>query len=283
MHLVLLSWIKIKSLNLLEILTGSVGEKLYIGRMSTLLEIVDDLDLFLNVSQVKDYPGAKNGLQVENSGEVKRVVAAVDASEAVLRSCGEESGTLLLVHHGLYWQDMVPVTGYRYRKMKWMLERDMAVYSAHLPLDIHREVGNNVLLAQAIGLREVKEFFGKSGDVLGLIGEWSQNGDALCERVEAAVGGAVHRCGKRSEEPRRVAVITGGAGSEVEWVAAQGVDVFVTGEAPHWAAPLAEELGVELLLGGHYATEVFGVKALAERVSQKFSLPWEFKDFPTGL
>ena len=237
---------------------------------------------YLSLETVADYPQAHNGLQLENGGEVKRIGAAVDACEAVVREAAARGVDFLLVHHGLYWNS-VPLVGGMYRKVRCAVAHNIAVYSAHLPLDVHPEVGNNVLLARALGLEQLEPFLLLKGQAAGLVGRCETGRADLAARLELAVGGKVHVCAGGPERVRRVGVVTGGAGSEVAKAAAEGVDTFITGEGPHWSYTLAEELGVNLLYGGHYATETFGVRALAEHLSLRFDLPWEFIDHPTGL
>src|SRR5207248_444631 len=176
--------------------------------MGSLSEIVSYTDDFLRVHDVGDWDNALNGLQIENSGRITRLGAAVDVSTRVLAEAAKKKVDLLIVHHGLFWPGLQPVTRALRRQLHLAFENDIALYSAHLPLDIHPKVGNNAQL---------------------------------------------------------------------------NIDPCITGEAPHWAAVAAEELGMNLLLGGHYATEVFGVKALAAHLSKKFRIPWEFIDCPTGL
>ena len=159
----------------------------------------------------------------------------------------------------------------------------MAIYSAHLPLDVHPEWGNNACLARALGMAETQPFMDWKGISLGLRAEIEVSRDELVKRVEVAVNGAPHVCPGGPDQIRSIGLVTGGAGSQVAAAAAAGVDTFVTGEGPHWSYPLAEELGVNLIYGGHYATETFGVKALAEALKQQFGVEWEFVDHPTGL
>ena len=118
---------------------------------------------------------------------------------------------------------------------------------------------------------------------MGIRGTWSGTRNELAETLRQALGGAVHICPGGPETIATVGLITGGAGSEVAQVAATGVDTFVTGEGPHWSYPLAEELGLNVFYGGHYATETFGVQSLAQALADKFQLPWSFVDHPTGL
>ena len=251
--------------------------------MAELNEMVAFLDRELNVAAIADYPGAMNGLQLANDGPVGRIVAAVDASLPVIEAAAAGGPGLLIVHHGMFWQGAQPVTAAFYRKLKTAMGAGLAVYSSHLPLDIHPEWGNNILLARAIGLIDPQPFFEQKGVFLGLRGGWTGTRGELAELLRQTLGGAVHVCPGGPEILTSVGLITGGAGSEVAQVAALGVDAFVTGEGPHWSYPLAEELGINVLYGGHYATETSGVQALARFMGRKFHLPWRFVDHPTGL
>lgn len=251
--------------------------------MTLLADLVSFLDHELRIAEIPDYPGAVNGLQLANQGEVRRIVAAVDASLPVIEAAAAGGPALLLVHHGMFWQGAQPVTGPFYRKLKIAMDAGLAVYSAHLPLDVHSEWGNNILLAQAIGLIDPQPFFEWKGIHLGLRGGWQSTRAELIEALEKAVGGKVHVCPGGPDKVSSVGLVTGGAGSEVAKAAATGVDTFISGEGPHWSHPLALELGINLLLGGHYATETFGVRALAAVLGTRFGLPWSFIDQPSGL
>ena len=251
--------------------------------MAELNEMVAFLDRELNVAAIADYPGAMNGLQLANDGAVGRIVAAVDASLPVIEAAAAGGPGLLIVHHGMFWQGAQPVTAAFYRKLKSAMGAGLAVYSSHLPLDVHPEWGNNILLARAIGLVDPVPFFAHNGVLLGVRGSWTGTRNDLADILRKTLGGPVHVCPGGPDAPTTVGVITGGAGGEVAKVAALGVDTFVTGEGPHWSFPLAEELGVNVFYGGHYATETFGVQALAQALARQFHLPWSFLDHPTGL
>lgn len=247
-----------------------------------LQEVVKVADGWLRIREIVDYPQAQNGLQLENSGRVRRLVAAVDACEAVMQIAASQEGTLLLVHHGLFWNPSV-WTGPTYRKLRVAFAADLAVYSAHLPLDVHPEFGNNILLAKQLGLSAIEPVLDFKGMPIGLLGLTEVSREVFADALTTATGARAHVCAGGPSTVRRVVVVTGGAGSEVARVAALGADTFVTGEGPHWSYPLAEELGINVLYGGHYATETLGVRALAERLAERFGVPWEFVDHPTGL
>ena len=253
--------------------------------MADLPLIVSHLEKLLRHPGFPDYPQAFNGLQLENSGKVQRLVAAVDACEAVIAQAAQRRSTLLLVHHGLMWdQHCFAFTGARYRKLRLAMERDLAVFSSHLPLDAHPTLGNAAQLAKAIGLRNPQPFFTFKTESIGMEGELATTFEDLVKRVRTAVGdGPMNLCAAGPKRVKRIGVVTGGAGSEVAEIARSGVDTFITGEGPHWSYTAAEELGLNVIYAGHYATETFGVKALAAHLSKKFCLPWEFIDHPTGL
>lgn len=249
-------------------------------------QISDYLAEGLQIAEIPDYPQALNGLQLANGGgEVKKIVAAVDACLPVVRESIERGADLLLVHHGLFWQGAQRIDGSVYEKLKLAMDAGLAIYSAHIPLDVHAEFGNNALLGRALDLGESETFFPWKGIQLGLryTPSPAMARDTLRDRVAAAVGAPVHLCPGGPETVARVGIITGGAGSEIYAMAEQGVDTFITGEGPHWSYTSAEELGVNLIYGGHYATETFGVKALAAHLAERFAVDWDFVDHPTGL
>ena len=248
-----------------------------------LADAVKYLDELLRTHEVGDFAQALNGLQVENSGGLTRIGAAVDATEAVIREAAQAGVDFLIVHHGLFWSGAQRVTSATYRKTRLMMDADMAIYSAHLPLDIHPEIGNNALLATSIGLQNGVPFFPTAGQNIGLLFEAEVSREVLRDHLARAVGGPVHLAPGGPVLARKVGVVTGGAGGDIVKAAEAGVDTFITGEGPHWSYTAAEELGVNLFYAGHYATETFGVKAAAELVSRRFALPWQFIDHPSGL
>jgi dinuclear metal center YbgI/SA1388 family protein len=257
--------------------------RLNLAMATDLAKIVHYADKLLKTTEFTDWPGAANGLQVQNSGNVMRIAAAVDASLATVRLAIRDKANLLIVHHGLFWSPSHPWTGRRYVLIRELIEADLAVYSSHLPLDAHPTLGNNALLARAIGLRELKPFFFDKGRHLGVRGNLKITRAELQRRLEKATGAPAKLLPGGAEICRRIGIVTGGAGAEMKIAAAEGVDTFITGEGPHWTYALAEDLGLNVFYGGHYATETFGVKALAEHLAKKFRLEWSFLDHPSGL
>jgi dinuclear metal center YbgI/SA1388 family protein len=275
-----------------------------VSRSVPLDELVAHLDRYLRVRDVPDYPGAWNGLQVENHGAIDRIVAAVDASQATIDGVvalldridgdvgfsgdNDRGSPLLLVHHGLFWDGTPSVTGRRYRRLRRLLSHDIALYSAHLPLDLHPDVGNNAVLARELGL----DVRGTFGDHKGTpIGVWGApppavaTRDALARRLADVLGlPAMPRViAGGPEQLERVGIVTGGAGSMTSEAAESGLDTFITGEGAHHTFFDAMEGGVNLIYAGHYATETVGVRALAAHLGRQFDLPFAFHDHPTGL
>jgi dinuclear metal center YbgI/SA1388 family protein len=248
-------------------------------------EVTDYLDALLKIGTTPDAANALNGLQVANSGVVTSVVAAVDASQRTIdRIVSEcELGTLLLVHHGLFWDGLRPVTDRRYRKLSLLINHDSAVYSAHIPLDVHPEFGNNALLARALGILDPTAFDDYHGVPLGASGHLIMSRDRLAGRLTELLSDRVHLIPGGPETTARVGIITGGAGGHIERAAAAGLDTFITGEGAHHTTFDALELNINVLYAGHYATETLGVRALAEHIGDRFGLPWVFHDHPTGL
>lgn len=253
--------------------------------MAELSSLIQKADKWLNIAEIPDYPQALNGLQLEGAGEVKKIVAAVDACLPVIEEACEKEADLLVVHHGLFWQGAQRIEGALYRKLKKAMDRGLAIYSAHIPLDVHPELGNNAGLIRALGIESgVETFFPWKGISVGLSAEVSWSFEECLEKVASAVEAPVHSCAGGPSEVKRIGVITGGAGSEVFDIAATGVDTFITGEGPHWSYTAAEELGINVIYAGHYATETFGVKSLSQRWCDEFpGVTWEFIDHPTGL
>jgi dinuclear metal center YbgI/SA1388 family protein len=250
---------------------------------ASLTQIVRHCDALLRTRDIKDYDGAVNGLQVQNRGTVTRIAAAVDASPATVRKAIAAGADLMIVHHGLFWNRRHPWTGTNYDLLHLLLNNNLAVYSSHLPLDAHPRLGNNVQLCTALGFKKLEPFFNRDGIPLGLQTATRLSRDELALRLAKVVGGRVEVIPGGPKLCRRIGVVTGGAGSELAKAASEGVDTFITGEGPHWTFALAEELVVNVLYAGHYATETFGVKALAAHLARRFGVPWGFIDHPTGL
>jgi dinuclear metal center YbgI/SA1388 family protein len=249
-----------------------------------LRQLVSYLDEYLDIANTPDYPGAENGLQVQNSGSVEKLVACTDACQATIDAAAQSGADLMVVHHGLFWGKGVrPLTDRNYQRIKTLVANDIAVYSAHLPLDAHAEVGNNAELARGIGLDVRGPFAEFEGHAIGLWGELEVSRDELVERLYNLLGSRPFVIPAGPERTERVGVLSGGGAAHIADARREGLDTFITGEGPHHSYFDAQEWRLNVLYGGHYATETLGVKALTAHVASKFELEWEFIDHPTGL
>lgn len=247
-------------------------------------EIAAWADDLLSVDAIEDYPFALNGLQVDGRRKVRRIGAATDACRATIDLAVEARCDLLMVHHGLFWGGARPLVGPLYERLRRLFESGMGLYSVHLPLDAHPEVGNNALLAAEFELREVTPFGTLGGsDGIGVIGTVDASRAELAARAEAACGQRPIVIPGGPERAARLAIISGGAGSRIEAAARAGADTFLTGEGTHHTYHEAMELGINVIYAGHYATETLGVRALARRAAEHFGVEHAFFDVPTGL
>jgi dinuclear metal center YbgI/SA1388 family protein len=256
---------------------------------ATIAEIGRYLDALLRVDEIPDFTGALNGVQVDAESPITRVAAAVDARERTIRGAAEAGANLLLVHHGLFWSGAQPLRGAFLRRIRLLLEHGIAVYSSHLPLDMHPELGNNTLLARELGLVPGAGFARYKTVDIGVSGTGDVPTEELVTRATRFArnhGHEVRTAGPvEGKVTRRWGICTGaGAGQDtLREAVASGLDTLIVGEGPHWTAIDAEEAGLTIIYAGHYATETLGVRALAAQVGAAFNLPWLFLDAPTGL
>jgi len=246
-------------------------------------DVVVYLDSYLQPRLIPDDPRALNGLQVSNSGRLGLIAAAVDACQATIDAAAARGAGLLVVHHGLFWGGLEAVTGLHGRRLRKLIQSDVALYSAHLPLDCHPEVGNNPVLARSLGIQGLVPFGEYEGYRIGVMGELSLRRDHLVSAVARLLETAPRLLATGPEQVSRAAVVTGAGAAYITEAKEAGADTLITGEGPHHSYFDAEELGVNVIYAGHYATETVGVKALAAHLSARFQLPWEFLDHPTGL
>lgn len=246
-------------------------------------KLVRYLDDYLQVKAIEDF--SNNGLQVEGSSQVTRVAFAVDASMAAFAGAQAAGAQMIISHHGLFWGEPIMITGIHRQRLGILFEGDISLYAAHLPLDFHEEVGNNVTLARWLGLEAVAPFGDYKGLPAGTSGLLPEpvSLDEFVAQVERALGEPVVKVWPFGPEAvRRVAISSGGGGFLIDTAAEEKVDVFLTGEMSHRFFHAARELGVNVVYGGHYATETAGLKALADHLATRFELETVFLELPTG-
>ncbi len=246
--------------------------------MPTLAQIVAYCDQRVRVREVRDFPGAFNGLQVANSGRVTKIGAAVDAGSGPFQLAAEAGVNFLIVHHGMFWDGAQPLTGANRTRLQTLLAADCAVYSSHLPLDAHPQIGNNALIAKALGLKVADWGIEYQGTRIAAIVKQAPTRAALLAKLKKLFPRGVTPIEFGPAQPRKLAIISGSGSSCIAHLPAEGVDTLITGELKQSAFNAAQEAGLNLYLCGHYATETFGVKALAAECAKRFRVPWEFLD-----
>jgi dinuclear metal center YbgI/SA1388 family protein len=247
------------------------------------------LDVLLRTTEIPDYPGALNGLQITSRRDVRRIATAVDFSSFTVDETIRAGADLLLVHHGMFWGGAQPLIGPAYERMAKLIANDVAVYSSHLPLDLHPEIGNNVLLAHRLGLTPTGGFARYKTIEVGVSGTSSVSTSALVDRARALAsefGGnaVVTPCGP-DRITRRWGICTG-AGADTDTIREaleRGIDTMIVGEGPHHTAVQARDHGLVIIYAGHYATETLGVRALGERIAGELGIESRFIEAPTGL
>jgi dinuclear metal center YbgI/SA1388 family protein len=207
---------------------------------------------------------------------VSKIVCGVSSSRELFERAGAAGAELVLVHHGLFWRNEPLLVDRRLKgRLEALFAANLSLLAYHLALDAHPELGNNVLLSELLGARREGAFAEIGADAR--LAE-PVTIEVLAERLERATGRAALVFAEGPARIERIAVITGGGGTRLVEAAHQGYDALVTGEPEEPALQTARELGIHFLAGGHYATETFGVKALAGRLADEFSVAWEFLD-----
>ena len=246
-------------------------------------DLVGWLDNYLNIHFYED--ASLNGLQVEGAEEVSKVAFAVDSSLSTLEQAAETGADMLVVHHGLFWGKPLAITGMHKNRVKYLLEKDISLYAAHLPLDAHKEVGNNYGLARILGMTDLQEFAYHKGKPIGVKGVFPNPITLrdLANTLEQELGESVlvHAGGKL--EISTLGIVSGGASWDVVAAANEGLDAFLTGEPKHEVFYEAFERKINALYAGHYMTETVGVKLLEEKLKLEFNVATQFILLPTGL
>ncbi|AXT40387.1 Nif3-like dinuclear metal center hexameric protein [Alteromonas sp. BL110] len=245
----------------------------------TRLELQNYLDGMLRVSEISDY--CPNGLQVEGTNKIEKIVTGVTASQALVNAAIEANADALIVHHGYFWKgEPQAVTGMKKRRLSALLANDLNLFAYHLPLDVHPEFGNNRQLASLLDVQNVSAVSGVKpvGVVMQGNLEEAIEGVALQDKLQQLLGRDVLIEGPVSKPITTLAWCTGGGQGFIEQAVELGVDAFITGEVSEQTVHTAREMGITFFAAGHHATERYGVKSLGEHIEQQFDLPVEFID-----
>lgn len=248
--------------------------------MANLFEIRDYCNDLLSINLFDDY--TPNGLQVQGRAEVKKIVVGVTACQALLEAAVKVNADMILVHHGFFWKGEDPcITGMKHQRIQTLLSHDINLFGYHLPLDAHKEIGNNAQLAKILGLQVTGELEANEKINIGLVGELDQahDGGSLAEHIGLCLGRApLHIASRSNQKIKKVAWVTGGAQNWFEYAARAGCDAFISGEVSEQTFHMAKELDIHYFAAGHHATERYGVQALGKHLAEKFELEYEFID-----
>ena len=248
--------------------------------MVTVKEITKFLNEELDVHNIED--SSCNGLQVENTKEIKKIAFAVDACQETFEKSVEAGCQMLIVHHGIIWDGLKYIKGNTYRKIKFLIEKNLSLYAAHLPLDKHHLYGNNIQLAKLLNLKEIKPFGYYNSITIGFMGETKSTLEEIQNMLKEN-GILTNTLAFGNKEIKKVAIISGGATKELSQAISVGADLYITGEHSHFAYHMAKENKINVIFGGHYETETWGVKALMPLLKEKFNVDVEFIDVPTPI
>ncbi len=248
-----------------------------------LAKLVPFLDAELRLSDFSEDESA-NGLQIEGKAIVRKAGLAVDACEYVFREASKKKIDFLLVHHGLIWGSLKSVRGVMRQRMKTLLDSEISLYACHLPLDWHPVYGNNAQLLKLLSIKKMGEFGKYHGRNISYWGRTTKEYslDEFTARIDKVLNTKTSAV-SFGRKVRTVGVVSGGGWFAINEAEKYGIDTFLTGEPSHSAYTLAEEMKVNLIFAGHYATETLGVKAAGKVLQKRFGLEVEFIDHPTGL
>ncbi len=246
-------------------------------------DLVRWLDRYLAIDSYPDI--SLNGLQVEGAEQVQQVALAVDSSLSTFEQAAELGADLVIVHHGLFWGAPKAVHGMHKRRVQYLLDKDIGLYAAHIPLDAHQEVGNNWGLARLLGMDQLEPFGEWKGMPIGCKGLFPtpMSLRELADQVEQELGESVLVHAGGAMEVSSLGIISGGASWDVVTAAEEGLDAFLTGEPKHEVFYETFERNINALYAGHYMTETIGVNLLAKKLEDEFGLPTDFILLPTGL
>lgn len=246
-------------------------------------DLVNYLNEYLRIAEIEDR--SNNGLQVEGASEVAQIAFAVDACLASFEAARDAQVQMLITHHGLFWSEVKLLSGPHYKRIKTLIDANISLYAAHLPLDEHAEVGNNVELCRRLGLIDVQAWGRYKSSPAGYGGSLPR--PMPLNDLAANIDGMLHtRSRVLAFGPPivdRVAVCSGGASMLIPQVQAAGYSTYFSGETSHSWYHDAQDYGLNVIYAGHYATETVGLKALARHLEQHFQLQTMFIDLPTGL
>lgn len=239
----------------------------------------------LEFTETDGIDSSLNGIQVgEADAEIGKIAFSVDACMDSFQRAKLEGAQLLFVHHGLFWGGDSALTGVMGRRIRFLMKNDLNLYACHLPLDRHAELGNNARIVDELGLQELQPFGEFKGRKIGFKGLLSEASDleSLIDRLFGSWDSRINVLRFGPSAIRSIGVISGGGTREVSQAIDEGLDLYITGDASHNIYHESREAGINVMFAGHYLTEIYGVKAMAEAVASELGLETVFLDIPTG-
>ena len=241
--------------------------------MANLHEIIQWCDQTLKAPEFKDY--APNGLQIEGSSQVKRILCAVTASEDAIDAAIEQQADLLLVHHGYFWKgEPYPITGMRGKRIKKLIQHNISLVAYHLPLDAHPVLGNNAAIAELLDLQKIEPLDLTEKHPIGNIGylENALTAEQFKAKLQSTFDFKIIHLPSEQTLIQKIGFCTGAAQDFIGKAALQNCDAYISGEVSERTFYEAKELGVHYFACGHHATERYGVQRLAQAVAQQFDI-----------
>ena len=242
--------------------------------------LAEFLNMTLDTSAFKDV--SNNGLQVDNNGTLTKVLCGVDANLKLLNKAKEIGADCLVCHHGISWGDSLKyITGLNYEIVAFAIRNNISIYAVHLPLDAHPQYGNNAQICKTLELIEAEPAFDYHGQTIGFTAELKQpvSFEAFCGRINESISTSLSALNFGCDKIHKVGVVSGGASDMVDQAKELGLDLYITGEPSLQGYNLAEQLQQNVIFAGHYATEIFGVRALAALIEKELGIPTECFDF----
>jgi dinuclear metal center YbgI/SA1388 family protein len=252
--------------------------------MVQLDDIIQWMDEYLEARNFEDH--CPNGLQVEGVREISQIVAGVSACQALFEAARERGAQMVITHHGLIWKRLPwVIKGVLRSRLAFLLENGINLLGYHLPLDAHPQIGNNILLAKALEVKDLKPFGYHDTRPIGWHGDLAteMSRTAILERIETVLKGSVLHFDAGRQCVRRIGIVSGGAARDLYEAIDLGLDLFLTGEADESTYEISREAGINYVAGGHYRTERLGIQALGEEIQEKFNIPVTFFDIPNPV
>ena len=246
-------------------------------------DLVAYLTEYLRIEEIRDY--GPQGLQVEGRGEVNRIVGMVDAQLPCVMEALARDADMLLVHHGIFWGPSQPLRGALGNLVRTIMTANLNLFAAHLSLDAHPEVGNNVELARRLGLEILEQWGPVNGVNLAVLAveHHEVKLDYIVDRFEQTIGPVKLVQANGPRNIKRVGIMSGSGAKSIQEAKELGCDLYITGETSHTHYYESLNAGINVIYGGHYTTETVGVQALGSHLQARFGLEFEFVDLPTGV